>query len=150
MDPIKLLSTGKNSDASVPNDFQDLCHSTLGQVLEIQKSSIDTVIRFNSCILDCFTFLSELTSLQQAAAQALFCFTELQMNCLAVFSPQALTKALTYVAAPSAEALERSMDIALGLCFTPSSWMSISGDRTSAAEAAPEWEESVAISVQAA
>lgn len=146
MDPMYLLSTSKNSDAGVPNDFQDLCHSTLGQMLEIQQVSLDTVTRLNSHILDCFWFVPELTSLQEA----LFCYAELQMNWLAMFSPQAFAKALTYVSAPSAEVLERSMDIALGLCFTPGSWISFSGDKTSSAEELPENDESVAISVQAA
>ncbi len=146
MDPMYLPSTSKNPDASVPNNFQDLCHSTLGQMLEIQQVSLDTVTRFNSCILDCFWFVPELTSIQQA----LFCYAELQMNWLAMFSPQTFTKALTYVSAPSAEVLERSMDIALGFCLSPGSWISSSGNQASSAKELSESEESIAISVQAA
>lgn len=141
MDPRHMPSTSQSSDATVSNDLQDLCHLAMCQALEIQKRSLDTVARWNSCLLDSFWFLPDFDKLQEAAAQAFACYTELQMNWLALLTP----RALTYIAAPSVEVLERSMDIAMGVCFPAlGGRASISGDQALPEEELSEDDEAVA------
>ncbi len=150
MDSSHVPPTRQRSDTSVPHDSKDFCDLAMHQALEVQKVALDMVARWNSCILDSIWFLPEFSNLQEAAAQAVACYAELQMSWLSLLTPQVLTD----IAAPSVEVLERSMDIAMGVCFPAlggrASFSIISGGRVSSAEEQPERVEAVAISVQAA
>jgi hypothetical protein len=124
-------------NAEFPGDFQDLCSLALDQAIGIEKASLTTVVRLNSSVIDiyknAFWFAPVFGDLLDTAAKSFAFCIELQMNWLTMLVPHANEESETLLrvaapdstlvssagsqAAPTAEELAHSMDIATGAQF---------------------------------
>jgi hypothetical protein len=134
--PLSFLAAMQDQtpDAAFNSDFQELYSLAMDQAIGIEKASFDAVVRMQSCVIDVFEnascFSPALVNLFDLAAQAITSCLELQLTWLAMMASCAnqKTEPLLHVVAPGrkvasnalrlvqppAEALEHSMDIAIG------------------------------------
>ncbi len=103
-------------------DPQHLHSLGIDRALGLEKASLASLVRLNSCVFDLFwntACLSPVAQLMDAARQAFALSMELQMAWLNLVAPhvwQWLPLASNHCRqiCPPAEVLERSMDIAIG------------------------------------
>jgi hypothetical protein len=113
--PLSAAKKDQTPNTGFPGDFQDLFSFGLDQAIEIQKTSLSTVVCLNSCAIDIykntFWFVPSLGGLFETAAQSFASCMELQLNWLTM--PLAASHS---VATPSssAEELAHCMDIVIG------------------------------------
>ena len=120
---------GQTQNAGFPVDFQDLCSRAMDRALGIEKASLSTVVSLNSSVLDIYEtslwFTPVFSNLLDMVSQAVACSMKLQMNWLTLLAPYALSHGAAREstlatnsgrqAEPTADVLERSMDIAIGM-----------------------------------
>jgi len=98
-------------------DFQHLYSAGMDRALGMEKASLDSVVRFHSCVVDLYWntwwFSPVFSELLDAARQAFALSMELQMNWLNL--SLATVASSCRQAQAAAEALERSMDVAIGV-----------------------------------
>jgi len=126
---LMAANEGKTPNAGVPVDFQYLCNFGVDQAIEIEKASLATVVRLNSCVLDiyknAFWFAPEVGDLFDTAAESFALCMELHLNWLGQLASFALSGGSTLANSfgssqcqPTEEVLAHSMDIAIGERFT--------------------------------
>jgi hypothetical protein len=119
---------GSTPDAGFTADFQDLYGLAMDQAVGLEKASLAAVACLSSCAIDIYkneSWLSPaLGKLFDEAFQALATCIELQLSCLALLTPHALSQASTEAshfvsqATPTPDELAHCMDIAMGERFT--------------------------------
>lgn len=127
-------------------DFQELCSLVMDRAIGIEKASLDTVVHLNSYASDIYQnalWFAPAFSLIGPATDALAFYLELQMRWVRMISPYAneAPESSSYVAEtanpvatntethPTAEVLERSMDIVVAALETPASTVTPSSAR---------------------
>lgn len=135
---LGAVNESQSLKAGFPIDFQDLCSYAMDRALGIEKVSLDTVVSLNSCVIDtcknAFWFSPALGDLFDTVAQAFASCMELQLSLLNLMGSHVsdtMESLSGFQAQVTAEVLERSMDIAIGVRFTaPISMVAISGSHT--------------------
>lgn len=125
--PFVAAVEGQTPITGFPVDFQDLCSLGMDRALGIEKASLDKATRCKKASW----FVPIPGKLFDVATEAIASYMKLQMNWMILCVPRAslhVGKAASNSdsqAKPTAEVLERSMDIAIGqqqVAVSPQSW----------------------------
>jgi hypothetical protein len=117
-------------NAALSADSQDLCSLGMDRAIGIERASLPTGVRLNSCVIDIYkkaSWFVPVGKLFKATAQAIGFCIEMRRSWLSLLAPHALSHVSTGAsrsgrqAQPTADELAYSMDIAIKERFTASS-----------------------------